>query len=150
MQTVRSSDGFAPPTMQFELKGSSSHTATPTSNVFTLVQPKNVRALPKGTSDVGSFLARWQATPERRAGLAGGRKELAEVLADAGEVSVRSIRLALGLSQADVAARMQTSQSHVARIEAGTCDPNLDTLRRLASALKTDLNTLNNAIPAKG
>jgi ribosome-binding protein aMBF1 (putative translation factor) len=44
-------------------------------------------------------------------------------------------RRALGLSQTQVAARMGTSQSAVARIETGTSDVLLSTVERYASAL---------------
>ena len=44
-------------------------------------------------------------------------------------------RVELGLSQTEVAARMMTSQSAVARIEAGEVDIRLSTLERYAAAL---------------
>ena len=44
-------------------------------------------------------------------------------------------RRTLGLSQTQVAARMGTSQSAVARIEAGHADVRLSTLERYAAAL---------------
>jgi predicted transcriptional regulator len=44
-------------------------------------------------------------------------------------------RRALGLSQTQVAARMGTSQSAVARIETGSSDVLLSTVERYASAL---------------
>jgi predicted transcriptional regulator len=49
-------------------------------------------------------------------------------------------RLALGLSQTEVAARMQTSQSAVARLESGDADVRLSTLERYAAALGQELN----------
>jgi predicted transcriptional regulator len=45
------------------------------------------------------------------------------------------VRLRLGLSQTDVAARMGTSQSAVARIESGDADVRLSTLERYAAAV---------------
>src|SRR5512146_1602047 len=44
-------------------------------------------------------------------------------------------RLAAGLSQTEVAARMGTSQSAVARLEAGTTDVRASTLERYAAAI---------------
>jgi predicted transcriptional regulator len=44
-------------------------------------------------------------------------------------------RVALGLSQTEVAARMGTSQSAVARLEAGQGDVRLSSLERYASAV---------------
>jgi predicted transcriptional regulator len=48
-------------------------------------------------------------------------------------------RQRLGLSQTEVAARMQTSQSAVARMEAGDGDLRLSTLQRYAAAIGQDL-----------
>jgi transcriptional regulator with XRE-family HTH domain len=45
-------------------------------------------------------------------------------------------RLAQGLSQTEVAARMGTSQSAVARLERGDADVRLSTLQRYAAALE--------------
>ena len=44
-------------------------------------------------------------------------------------------RQELGLTQAEVAARMETSQSAVARIEAGEVDAKMSTLQRYAIAI---------------
>lgn len=55
------------------------------------------------------------------------RRELAD--------SLVARRIALGLSQTEVAARMKTSQSSVARLEAGRSDVRLSTLERYAQAL---------------
>ncbi len=44
-------------------------------------------------------------------------------------------RVALGLTQTDVAARMGTSQSAVARLEAGGLDARLSTIERYAAAV---------------
>ncbi len=49
-------------------------------------------------------------------------------------------RQALGLSQTEVAARMGTSQSAVARLEAGALDVRLSTLARYAQALGDDVD----------
>ena len=49
-------------------------------------------------------------------------------------------RLRLGLSQTTVAARMGTSQSAVARLEAGRGDPRVSTLSRYAAALDTSVS----------
>ena len=46
-----------------------------------------------------------------------------------------------GLSQADVAARMGTTQSAVARLESGELDARLSTLQRFASAVSCELRS---------
>jgi ribosome-binding protein aMBF1 (putative translation factor) len=53
-----------------------------------------------------------------------------------------------GLSQEDVAARMQTSQQTVSRLEGGRANPSLHTLRRFAKATGTRLKI--SFEPAKG
>ena len=60
---------------------------------------------------------------------------------DIGEVVTRLARhrRRAGLSQTDVAAHMGTSQSAVARLEAGPGDVRLSTLRRYAAALGHEL-----------
>ncbi len=49
---------------------------------------------------------------------------------------VRELREAQGLSQGEVAHRMGTTQSVVARLEAGGTKPTLRTLERVAAALQ--------------
>lgn len=49
--------------------------------------------------------------------------------------SLAARRVELGLSQTEVAARMGTSQSAVARLESGEADLRLSTLERYAAAL---------------
>ncbi len=48
-------------------------------------------------------------------------------------------RVALGLTQTEVAARMGTSQSAVARLESGQADVRVSTLERYAAALDGSL-----------
>ena len=48
-------------------------------------------------------------------------------------------RLEKKLSQADLAARMGTSQSNISRLESGRYNPSLQFLRRVARALEKDL-----------
>ena len=60
------------------------------------------------------------------------RRELLQDLVDA--------RLELGLSQTQIAAAMGTSQSAVARLEAGGADVRLTTLERYAAAVGAQLD----------
>lgn len=73
------------------------------------------------------------AEPEVRAGYERARRAF-ELGA-----RVRQLREAAGLSQAELARRMGTSQSMIARLEAGGADPKLDTLERVSRALDVDL-----------
>jgi predicted transcriptional regulator len=73
-------------------------------------------------------------TGERRRSVFPGFDEMSERRrALTGELVGR--RRALGLSQTQVAARMGTSQSAVARLETGTSDVLMSTVDRYASAL---------------
>lgn len=54
--------------------------------------------------------------------------------------ALSSKRAELGLSQTEVAARMGTSQSAVARLESGDADLRLSTLERYAAALGQQLD----------
>jgi transcriptional regulator with XRE-family HTH domain len=58
----------------------------------------------------------------------------------------RRLRLAAGLSQEKLAAAAKTTQTYIARIEAGTVDPGTDMLARLAAALRTDEVTVFTAV----
>lgn len=52
---------------------------------------------------------------------------------------VREIRLARGLSQADLAKKLRTTRSAVSRIEMGDMPPSLRTLTRIGGALGLEL-----------
>jgi ribosome-binding protein aMBF1 (putative translation factor) len=56
----------------------------------------------------------------------------------AGELSER--RVQQGLSQRDLAERVGTTQSAIARLESGGRPPRIDTLLRIADALECDLH----------
>jgi ribosome-binding protein aMBF1 (putative translation factor) len=70
---------------------------------------------------------------ERRAGYRDAREafELAE--------RVRQARERLGVTQAELAARIGSTQPAIARLEAGGVSPSLVTLRRIAAALGLEL-----------
>lgn len=52
---------------------------------------------------------------------------------------VRAERKRLGLTQSELAERMETTQPTIARLEAGGVTPSLDTLHRAANALGLEL-----------
>lgn len=53
---------------------------------------------------------------------------------------VRELREAHGLSQRELAERMHTTQSVIARLEAGGSKPSISTLERVAQALGTSVD----------
>ncbi len=59
-----------------------------------------------------------------------------------GESPVRVWREKLGLTQRDLAAAAAISQSHIAEIETGAKTGSVETLKKLARVLKTDLDNL--------
>lgn len=82
----------------------------------------------------------WGAVKESRADSKPRRAGYAEAR-DAFELGgrVRAERERAGLTQAELAERMGTTQPTVARLEAGGVTPSLDTLHRAAEALGLEL-----------
>jgi len=58
-------------------------------------------------------------------------------------------RAAAGLSQSQLARRMKTSQSYIARIEGGKVRPSTDALERFAQATRTRLRIVFEPEPAR-
>ena len=52
---------------------------------------------------------------------------------------IKSLRVALRMTQAELAHRAQVTQPHLAAIESGKIDPQIKTLRRIFDALSCDL-----------
>lgn len=73
-------------------------------------------------------------SPERRRGYekAGRAIRLA--------MEIRALRQARGLSQRDLAERVGTTQSAIARLEGGNVSPSLPTLDKIAEALDVELS----------
>lgn len=71
---------------------------------------------------------------------------MAETVLAGKPVTLRTLRLKKGMSQAQLAEVIGTQQPYIARIESGSADLRLETCRRLADALGIDLNTLNLAL----
>src|SRR5687767_3353564 len=82
----------------------------------------------------------WDRLKNERMGDAHARAgyEAARRAFELGE-QVRRLRVARGLSQAELARRMGTSQAAIARLEHGGVDPKLETLERLSRALDAEL-----------
>ncbi|MEE4384013.1 MAG: helix-turn-helix transcriptional regulator [Pseudomonadales bacterium] len=77
--------------------------------------------------------------------MAAARRWLSEVYEDE-PGSLRALRLRAGLSQAELAKQLGTTQAHVSRIEAGRCDIHFNTARRLKNVLGVDMNTIDRAL----
>jgi ribosome-binding protein aMBF1 (putative translation factor) len=78
-----------------------------------------------------------RADPERAAVIDRAHEEVRQAY-ELG-VLVRDARMAADLSQSELAKRVGTSQSAIARLESGGAQPTIATLRRIANALGVDL-----------
>lgn len=108
------------------------------------VQVMQPDAIDQKTLPVAEILARSESIPERAAALAKARMRFVDKTGLTG--GIRGLRLRSGLSQVGLARLMGTSQPHVARIEAGDHTVNLDTVRKLADALGTDVAAIDAAL----
>ena len=97
-----------------------------------------------GSVSVSDLVTEFEA--EDPEGMADARRWVAEKVYADEDLTVRALRLRLGLSQTALAERVETSQPHIARIERGTEDIQLSTFRRLAEALGVDCNQLSDAL----
>ncbi|WP_115530630.1 helix-turn-helix domain-containing protein [Xanthomonas campestris] len=99
--------------------------------------------LPPNTRSVESLVDRW-VTEGFGDELTAARKRLAGRVRGHGR-SLRGLRLTAGLSQADLARAIGSSQPHVARLEAGSADPGRETMRKLARVFDVDMNRIDEA-----
>lgn len=108
---------------------------------------QNSEPLPPGFGRLDDLIDELEADPTLTEGLAAARGEIALEQHKEAITGLRGLRLAQGLSQAQVADALDTVQPAISRLEAGQHDPKLSTLRRLAAILKVDLNTLDKVLP---
>ena len=100
-----------------------------------MLAPVTVGAqLPADFIDVDTLIEQAEAHPLTKEAIAAGRKAVAENYYAADAPSLPYYRLQKGWSQKELAMRVGTSQSHIARIEAGDIDLQVSTLQRLAVA----------------
>jgi len=93
-----------------------------------------------GASDIDSFIAELTSNdPSFSQSLKAARKTFGQELYD-GEISLKTLRLKKGLSQADLAKAIGTSQSHIARIEKRPETIMLKTGVKLSAALGVDIS----------
>jgi DNA-binding XRE family transcriptional regulator len=102
--------------------------------------------IPRGYKSIDEIVAEFERDPAMKEELRNARRWVADTVLAGKPVTMRTLRLRKGLSQAQLAEAIGTQQPHVARIEGGQADLRLDTCRRIASALGIDLNTLDQAL----
>lgn len=113
-------------------------TASAESYLLLLGEPA---ATAKKTIDIDKLIAEQERDPVKARLLAEARGWVADTLCR-GENTLKTLRLKKGMSQAQLAQALGTSQSHIAKLEAGDPDPRLSTLRRLADVLELPLAEL--------
>lgn len=89
--------------------------------------------------------ARLANVPGFKAELVSARQWVADALYPNTQ-TLRTLRLARGLTQTMLARMIGTSQPHLARMENGQGDIMRETMRRLCDALQVDMNTLDQAL----
>ena len=122
----------------------------PSGVVHYLVLPQQDEPVPAGYTTIDDVVSEFERDPALREELLDARRWIADTVLAGKPVTLRTLRLRKGLSQAQLAAAIGTKQPHVARIERGQADPQLDTCRRITRALGIDLNTLDQALRAAG
>lgn len=97
------------------------------------------RPLPlANTVSVESLVAEFESESEMKEQLAQARRSLSSTMYADEPETLSALRLAAGLSQAQLAHEVGTSQPHIARIERGQTDPSTDLIARIARALEID------------
>jgi DNA-binding Xre family transcriptional regulator len=105
--------------------------------------------LPDGFEDIDLLVERAEQDPVAKQAIAAGRRAVAEDYYSQGPRTLSYYRLRKGWSQKALAAQLGTSQSYIARLEAGSIDPQVSTLQRLAAALEIQPTDVLEAITSR-
>lgn len=127
---------------------SKQHTQTATSECDILVfniSDGGSDAVPDGFIDLDDYIDNFSENPDNRQAIADVRQELATDLCD-NDISITSLRLQRGWSQRDLARMIGTQQPHICRIEAGTVDLQLSTIKKLAAVFDIPVGQLTEAL----
>lgn len=116
----------------------SSPTASPTPVVVYHEFSVATRLPLPNTVSLGSLISKFESKTDMAARMALARQKLAADLYSDEPETLSTLRLASGLSQAQLATRASTTQPYIAKIEAGRADPSTDMIARIAQALGVD------------
>ena len=94
--------------------------------------------------------ARIRNNPLRAAAIVKGRQRLAKVAdqLNPGFRPLSALRLSAGLSQSELAEKMEMKQPNIARLEKKPGDPSLSTLQKLATVFGVDIREVIAAVEA--
>lgn len=115
--------------------------SNPTSSRGQVIQAEftSTKALPiPNTISLESVIAQFESDREFAQAMSESRKELAQLLYSSETETLAALRLNAGLSQTQLAQLLGTSQSYIARIEAGRVDPGTEMVAKIASVLSID------------
>lgn len=119
---------------------------SPSANTVSFVQFGVAQERPlAGGIPVDDFLAELESDPVVAEEFAAARR-LAVSQMDIDPESFRALRLQAGLSQALLAANSETTQAHIANIEAARVDPGTDMIVRIARAMNVLPAVVFNAV----
>lgn len=99
-----------------------------------------------GFKSLNALIGEYEADEDFRQDIEDARKSLAAELFGDRPGGLAELRLSRGMSQARLAALSNTSQPHIARIEAGRNDPTTDLIKRISDALGCDCSDVFNAV----
>ena len=106
------------------------------------------------TLSLDSLLGEFESDSEMAEHMVKARRDMATTLYADEPETLSALRLAAGLSQAQLAARAHTTQPHIARIERGQTDPGTDIIARIAQALGADeahtFRAIRNQLASRG
>lgn len=140
-------DGLSRPIVIFKNSSSESVSAVsayvPTIHKFEL--PAIVSKAAASNRKFSEFLETRERNKDRSAGLALARGLIAEALYAEEPTTLKVLRLRAGLTQSQLAAAIDTSQPHIARLESGRQDAVVSTCRKLCKVLKVSFDELNSA-----
>ncbi|MDP2811518.1 MAG: helix-turn-helix transcriptional regulator [Rhodocyclaceae bacterium] len=100
----------------------------------------------RGAIDIDDLVTELEQSPEAAESIAKGRQWVAKTFYKSESPSIAQLRLQKGWSQAELARRAGTSQPHIARLELGTVDPQVSTVKKLAKVLGVSVAIIVQAI----
>ncbi|MBN1379927.1 MAG: helix-turn-helix transcriptional regulator [Gammaproteobacteria bacterium] len=98
---------------------------------------ETIMPIPNGAVDIDTLIEGMSQDPEMADAISEARAWVAESFYT-NKSSLKILRMRAGFSQKQLALTIGTSQSHIAKIENGIADPQIETLKRIAKALSIE------------